>query len=125
MVAGTLVFQGLTLRPLIVLLGLKDDGTVEKEIHIAQAQLARVAAEIIDADDSDAAQMLRAEFAMPSDTELADGSETELKVRNRLRARIITAQRRALVRMRRTADIGDEAFHRIEEELDRFEVSVR
>jgi len=124
-VAGTLVFQGLTLRPLIVLLGLKDDGTVENEIHIAQAQLARVAAEIIDADDSDAAQMLRAEFAMPSDAELADGSETELKIRNRLRARIIAAQRRALVRMRRSADIGDEAFHRIEEELDRFEVSVR
>jgi len=124
-VAGTLVFQGLTLRPLIVLLGLKDDGTVEKEIHIAQAQLARVAAEIIDADDSDAAQMLRAEFAMPSNAEDADGSETELKVRNRLRARIIIAQRRALVRMRRSADIGDEAFHRIEEQLDRTEVSVR
>ena len=73
-VAGTLVVQGLTLRPLILLLGLKDDGTVEKEMLAAQAQLARVAAEIIDADDSDAAQMLRAEFAMPSDAEIADGS---------------------------------------------------
>jgi CPA1 family monovalent cation:H+ antiporter len=124
-VAGTLVAQGLTLRPLIVLLGLKDDGTVEKELLAAQAQLARVAAEIIDADDSDAAQMLRAEFAMPSDTELAEGSETQLKKRNRLRARIIAAQRRALLRMRRTADIGDETFHRIEEQLDRTEVSVR
>jgi len=124
-VAGTLVVQGLTLRPLIHLLGVKDDGTVEKEMLAAQAQLARVAAEIIDADDSDTAQMLRAEFAMPTDTELADGSETQLKKRNRLRARIIAAQRRALVRMRRTADIGDEAFHRIEEQLDHTEVSVR
>ena len=124
-VAGTLVFQGLTLRPLIVLFGLKDDGTVEKEIHSAEAQLARVAAEIIDADDSDAAQMLRAEFAMPSEAELADGTETEHTLRNRLRARIIAAQRKALVRMRRTADIGDDAFHRIEERLDRTEVNVR
>jgi Na+/H+ antiporter len=124
-VAGTLVAQGLTLRPLIVLLGLKDDGTVEKEIQSAQAQLARVAAEIIDADDSDAAQMLRAEFAMPSDAELAEGTETELAVRNRLRARIVAAQRRDLVRMRRTAEIGDDAFHRIEEHLDRTEVNVR
>jgi CPA1 family monovalent cation:H+ antiporter len=124
-VAGTLVVQGLTLRPLIVLLGLKDDGTVEKELLAAQAQLARVAAEIIDADDSDAAQMLRAEFAMPSDADAADGSESQLKRRNRLRARIIAAQRRALVRMRRTADIGDDVFHRIEEQLDRSEVSVR
>jgi len=119
------VFQGLTLRPLIVLFGLKDDGTVEKEIHSAEAQLARVAAEIIDADDSDAAQMLRAEFAMPSEAELADGTETEHTLRNRLRARIIAAQRKALVRMRRTADIGDDAFHRIEERLDRTEVNVR
>ena len=124
-VVGTLVVQGLTLRPLILLLGLKDDGTVEKELLAARAQLARVAAEIIDADDSDAAQMLRAEFAMPSDADLADGSESQLKRRNRLRARIIAAQRRALVRMRRTADIGDDVFHRIEEDLDRTEVSVR
>ncbi|HEU5137012.1 MAG TPA: sodium:proton antiporter [Steroidobacteraceae bacterium] len=124
-VAGTLVVQGLTLRPLIVLFGLKDDGTVDQEIHSAEAQLARVASEIIDADDSDAAQMLRAEFAMPSEAELADGSETEHAARNRLRARIIAAQRKALVRMRRTADIGDDAFHHIEERLDRTEVNVR
>ena len=87
--------------------------------------MARVAAEIIDADDSDAAQMLRAEFAMPSEAELADGSETEHAARNRLRARIIAAQRKALVRMRRVAEIGDDAFHRIEERLDRTEVNVR
>lgn len=124
-VAGTLVAQGLTLRPSIVLFGLKDDGVVDKEIFSAQAQFARVAAEIIDADDSDAAQMLRAEFAMPSEAELAEGSETQHTARNRLRARIIAAQRKALVRMRRTADIGDDAFHYIEERLDRTEVNVR
>jgi CPA1 family monovalent cation:H+ antiporter len=67
--------------------------------------------------------MLRAEFAMPSDG--ADGSVSELARRNRLRARIIAAQRRDLVRMRRTAEIGDDAFHRIEESLDRVEVNVR
>jgi CPA1 family monovalent cation:H+ antiporter len=124
-VAGTLVAQGLTLRPLIVLFGLKDDGTVEKEIHGAEAQLARVAAEIIDEADSDAAHMLRAEFVMPSAAQLADGSETESAARNRLRARIIAAQRKTLVRLRRAAIIGDDAFHRIEERLDRIEVNVR
>ena len=124
-VAGTLVVQGLTLRPLIVLFGLKDDGTVDKEIHGAEAQLARVAAEIIDKDGSDAAQMLRAEFAMPSEDEIANGSETELAARNRLRARIIAEQRKKLVRLRRAAVIGDDAFHRIEERLDRTEVNVR
>jgi CPA1 family monovalent cation:H+ antiporter len=123
-VAGTLVLQGLTLRPLIVLLGIKADNTVEKEVCSAQAELARVAAAIIDDDASDAAQMLRAEFAMPSDEQLADGSETEHAARNRLRARIIVAQRQALVRMRDTGVIADDAFHRIEEHLDRVEINV-
>jgi CPA1 family monovalent cation:H+ antiporter len=46
-------------------------------------------------------------------------------VRDDLRARIFAAQRLALVRMRDTALIGDDAFHRIEERLDWAEVNVR
>jgi hypothetical protein len=46
-------------------------------------------------------------------------------VRNRLRARIVAAQRQALVRMRATAEIGDDAFHRLEERLDWAEINVR
>ena len=68
---------------------------------------------------------LRAEFAMPSDEQIADGSETEHAARNRLRARIIAAQRHALVRMRDTGVISDDAFHPIEERLDRVEINVR
>jgi CPA1 family monovalent cation:H+ antiporter len=124
-VAGTLIFQGLTLRPLILLLGIKPDDTIAKEIRGAQAELARVAAGIIDDDASDAAQMLRAEFAIPSDEQIADGSETEHAARNRLRARIIAAQRHALVRMRDTGVISDDAFHPLEERLDRSEINVR
>jgi CPA1 family monovalent cation:H+ antiporter len=124
-VAGTLVVQGLTLRPLILLLGIKPDDTISKEVRGAQAELARVAAAIIDEDASDTAQMLRAEFAMPSDEQIADGSETEHAARNRLRARIIAAQRHALVRMRDNGVISDEAFHPLEEHLDRGEMNVR
>ena len=89
MVAGTLVAQGLTLRPLILLLGLKDDDMIGKEVRGAQAEVARVAAGLIGTDDSDA------------------------------------AQRQTLVRMRSRAEIGDDAFHRIEEQLDRSEINVR
>jgi CPA1 family monovalent cation:H+ antiporter len=124
-VAGTLIFQGLTLRPLILLLGIKPDDTIAKEMCSAQAELARVAAAIIDEDASDAAQMLRAEFAIPSDEQIAEGSESEHALRNRLRSRIIAAQRHALVRMRDTGVISDDAFHPIEERLDRVEVNVR
>src|SRR4051812_32064745 len=83
-VAGTLVVQGLTLRPLILWLGLEDDGAIATEVRSAQAELARVASQIIEEDGSVAANTLRAEFAMPAETEAA---------RTRLRARIIAAQR--------------------------------
>jgi CPA1 family monovalent cation:H+ antiporter len=124
-VVGTLIVQGLTLRPLIHALGLKDDGSVEHEIHAVKQRLAGVALEILDGDGSEAAGMLREEFTTPAPN--GDGSmpESQRTVRNRLRARVVAAQRDALVRMRDTAEIGDDAFHRIEEMLDRFEVNVR
>jgi len=50
---------------------------------------------------------------------------TAREARNRLRARIVEAQRRALVKLRDTAEIGDDAFHNIEEYLDRLEINVR
>jgi NhaP-type Na+/H+ or K+/H+ antiporter len=60
-----------------------------------------------------------------ADAQAADSSESESDARNRLRARIVTAQRLALVRMRETGEIGDDAFHRVEERLDYAEVNVR
>ena len=50
---------------------------------------------------------------------------TARAARNHLRGRIIAAQRQALVKLRDTAEIGDDAFHRLEEHLDRIEVTVR
>src|SRR4029079_11279608 len=61
-VVGTLVVQGLTLRPLILALGLSDDGTVAREVRVAQDVLALVALEILEDDDSDTARALRDEF---------------------------------------------------------------
>src|SRR5262249_25772236 len=40
---GTLVLQGLTLRPLIVKLGLEDDGSIEREVRLARAEGLRAA----------------------------------------------------------------------------------
>jgi len=124
-VVGTLVLQGLTLRPLIHLLRLTGDGTVEREIRGAQDMLALVALEIIEADGSDAARALRDEFVNTELTEEGSPFATAREARNHLRARIIAGQRQALVKLRDTAEIGDDAFHRIEEHLDRTEVAAR
>jgi monovalent cation/hydrogen antiporter len=123
-VVGTLIAQGLTLRPLLAALRLTRDGAIDDEIHIAKDALAKVAAEVLDGDGSDTAEVLRAEFVTSVAAE-ESGTVSERTARNALRARIFAAQRLALVRMRDTAVIGDDAFHRIEERLDWAEVNVR
>jgi NhaP-type Na+/H+ or K+/H+ antiporter len=120
-VVGTLVVQGLTLRPLILAVGLTGDDSIGNEVKAASAALTAVAARIIDGDDSPAAQALRAEFITEPHE---DGSPTERERRNELRARIVAGQRDELVRLRDTGVIGDNAFHQIEERLDRIEIVV-
>ncbi len=124
-VVGTLVLQGLTLRPLILSLGLSDDGTVAREVRVAQDVLALVALEILEVDDSEIARGLRDEFFTTEVSESNAPHATAREARNQLRARIVEAQRRALVKLRDTAEIGDDAFHNIEEYLDRLEINVR
>ncbi|HUQ12608.1 MAG TPA: sodium:proton antiporter [Steroidobacteraceae bacterium] len=124
-VVGTLIVQGLTLRPLILAMGLKDDGSVEHEVRAAKHKLSRVALEILDGDGSEAARMLRDEFTAPAPDDDGTVPASHHSAHNRLRARVVEAQRDALVRLRDTAEIGDDAFRVIEEKLDRFEVNVR
>ncbi|HEU4590192.1 MAG TPA: cation:proton antiporter, partial [Steroidobacteraceae bacterium] len=124
-VVGTLVLQGLTLRPLILTLGLKDDGTIEHEVRVAQDVLALVALEILETDNSPTANALRDEFVTTEVAESDAPHATAREARNLLRIRILDAQREALVKMRDTAEIGDDAFHRIEDYLDRVEFNVR
>jgi CPA1 family monovalent cation:H+ antiporter len=123
-VVGTLVVQGITLRPLILALGLTDDGTVEREVRTAQDILALVAIELLEGDGSETARVLRDEFANTEVAEVDAPHATAREARNHLRGRIVEAQRRALVKLRDTAEIGDDAFHRIEEQLDRAEINA-
>jgi len=124
-VVGTLIVQGMTLRPLIRLLGLRDDGSVDEEVRAAHATLAKIAAEIIDGDKSPTAHLLHDEFVTHHPTEADAATDSARDARNKLRAKILSAQRQALVRMLETAEIGDDAFHQIEERLDWSEVNVR
>ena len=61
-VVGTLVLQGMTLRPLIALLQIKEENVVENEVRDAQVRLARVALELLEGDESPESQSLRREF---------------------------------------------------------------
>jgi Na+/H+ antiporter len=127
-VLGTLVIQGLTLRPLIAALQLKDDDPVAAEVARARAVAYRAALDEIDGDPSEAAEILRLEYRALLLRAKADpdgGVATGELPADPLRRRAIAAARRSLLRLRRSEAIGDDAFHRLEEEFDWAELSAQ
>jgi len=124
-VVGTLVLQGLTLRPLILLLNLHDDDPVNREVRMACERVVHAGLQVLDGDESEQAQVIRRELESQL-TELDDESKdvNELDQYSSMRARIVAAQRQALLEMRSKDEIGDDAFHQIEAQLDVAEVNA-
>jgi CPA1 family monovalent cation:H+ antiporter len=121
-VVGTLVVQGLTLRPLIVSLGLKGDGAVEREVDLAYQKLLHVALSALENNDSPEAQIVRRELS--SSLQTVSTSSRHHTVHD-LRARLIEKQRQSLFEMRASGEIGDAAFQQIEARLDWAELNAR
>jgi monovalent cation/hydrogen antiporter len=128
-VLTTLVLQGMTLRPLLVWVGLKDDGTVDRETRLARVETARAALRVLEGQPSrPAIDAMRRAYAARMRMEEAQakgnpGEQTgdELAA---VAARVITAQRAALMDLRARWIIGDDAFHAAEEELDLLELTT-
>jgi NhaP-type Na+/H+ or K+/H+ antiporter len=134
-VLGTLVVQGATLSPLMRLLGLKDDGSIDREVRRARAETARAALEsIVDPAAHDMVQLLhrkyrvrlqRAERASDesgagAEDPIDDGAAGYLEVLRRAQS----AERQILFDLRANGTIGDDAYHRVEEELDLAELNT-
>ena len=143
-VLGTLVVQGLTLRPLLVRLGLEDDGSVDREIALARVETLRAAVEAASScRGAETASLVRHRYelqlrraeedvahatpgangatpAEPADIPLAeaDGDDGAENADAEVIRAATQAQRRRLVALREDATIGDAAFQRVEEELD-------
>ncbi len=140
-VLGTLVLQGLTLRPLMLRLRLEDDGAVDREVRLARVETLHAAlsaaAECPEAETASLVrhryelQLRRAEqeFArVDADVNLRetdDAAEADVAADSDDRdgdtavVRAATAaQRQRLVALRADGTIGDAAFQRVEEELD-------
>ena len=139
---GTLVVQGLTLRPLLIRLRLEDDGEVEREVRLARVETLRAALSATEqCPGAESTELVRHRFALqlrraeavfafdgrepggrsPADTNGStagdDGGlpwDDDAAV---VRA-AMQAQRRRLVALRSNGTIGDEAFAVIQEELD-------
>lgn len=136
-VLGTLVLQGMTLRPLMARLRLHDDSAVDREVRLARVEMLRAAVAAAETRSGAAAaklvryryelQLRRAEHdlvhdgvdesgATPDHEHLAGDADPDA---DEAAVRAATdAQRRRLVALRADRTIGDAAFQRVEEELD-------
>ncbi len=123
-VLGTLVIQGLTLRPLMKSLDLHDDDPVGREVDAARENALRAALETCADDRSPAAEAVREEIAAHLKREASDqpGAETRQSDHEAIHQRAISAARQVIFEMRSRDDIGDDAFHQLEEELDWLEM---
>jgi CPA1 family monovalent cation:H+ antiporter len=125
-VLGTLVLQGMTVRPLMRKLALQDDGSVEREVQVARAETARAALDAVDhaEGDEDLVRLLRRKYQdrlrrAERQTDEATVSEgTSESDHTAVQRRAQAAERRTLSDLRTQGVIGDDAFHRVEEELD-------
>ena len=117
-VLGTLVIQGFTLRPLLRLLRFEDDGAVERDLSRARVIVMQAALDSLDGETSAAAATVREQYAAARKVAEDQHEPQGATKYDELRLRAIAAQRAALQRLRTRGEIGDEAFRRIQEELD-------
>jgi monovalent cation/hydrogen antiporter len=142
-VLGTLVLQGVTLRPLMMRLQLRDDGEVEREVRLARVETLRAAlTAAAKCPGAEAAALVRQRYELllrraeaeyerePADA--ADGqpghepgqwraSSADAEV---VRA-AAAAERQRLLSLRADGTIGDVAFQQVEQELDWEELDLQ
>jgi CPA1 family monovalent cation:H+ antiporter len=127
-VLGTLILQGLTLRPLMTALSFADDRVVEEEVRLARTEITGAALNILDRQEpSEATAVVRREYQarLRNDVKDQQAGESTMPGLAMIQGRTIAAERRALDRLRSRGEIGDDAYHQIEEELDWAEVHAQ
>ena len=126
-VLGTLVIQGLTLKPLLRALNLDDDDPVGREVRTGRSRALEAALSSLADKDPTVADAIRREFTShlgdePPDAQAGDPTRS---AHSELRRLAVEAARQTVLAMRASNEIGDDAFHQIEEELDWLEMARR
>ncbi len=123
-VVGTLVVQGLTLGPLMRRLNLQHDDSVDREVELARRETAQAAVNVLNGEGGDLAHVLRRRYqnrlARGNGDQAGDGAVNP----GHLLRRAVEAERQRLSALRADGTIGDDAFHRVEEELDWAELNA-
>jgi NhaP-type Na+/H+ or K+/H+ antiporter len=119
-VLGTLIVQGFTIRPLIALLRIAPDHSLDHEVAEARRAMLDAALAELAGYSGETADAVRAEYGA---ARAASGDPSRpATAYDSLRTVAIAAERRLLAEWRQSGRIDDDAYHLLEGELDRAEL---
>jgi NhaP-type Na+/H+ or K+/H+ antiporter len=123
---GTLVIQGLTLKPLLRALRLHDDDPVGREVGAGRERAYRAGLDSRHGEGSPEGDYLRQKFmSLLARHQGPDGERGTAAARQReLYRQALRAARQAIYSMRAADEIGDDAFYSVEQELDWLEMAL-
>ena len=124
-VLGTLVIQGLTLKVLLRALDLQGGDPVADEVHVARERVLAAALAEVPSEASPTLELVRKDLKvrLGSVARTANAPGSWGFGYDAAYQAAIQAARRNLLAMRDSGDIGDDAFHTLENDLDWMEVS--
>ena len=124
-VLGTLLIQGLTLKALLRALNLNDGNPVAREERMARERMLEAAYAQLPASGSLAGDIVRKDLKVRiGQLRRGDGLQSSFGAEYDAQYRAaLSAARQVLLEMRDGGDIGDDAFHTLENDLDWMEVS--
>jgi CPA1 family monovalent cation:H+ antiporter len=121
-VLGTLILQGFTMRPLIALLRIAPDTSLDEDVSRTRNAMLDAALQELAQVTGEGAAALRTEYGAVREGNVGRAQpDTEY---DGMRRRAIAAERRLLADWRRRGRIQDDAYHLLEDELDRAELHV-
>ena len=125
-VLGTLVIQGLTLKPLLRALDLRDEDPVGRELVAGRERAFGAALASLEDDRSPPAEFYRQQFRKRlMQQRVSEGQADASRLAHvELRRAALQAARAALIAMRDADEIGDDAFRGVEQELDWIEMAI-
>jgi NhaP-type Na+/H+ or K+/H+ antiporter len=119
-VLGTLVVQGFTIRPLIALLRIAPDNSLDQDVASTRKAMLDAALASISHSSTKEAQAVRAEYT----AELAASADRSRPTTayDKTRRKALAAARALLIEWRHDGRILDDTYHVLEDELDRAEL---
>ncbi len=122
-VLATLVVQGFTIEPLVRLLRVPEDNSLNEALSSAKATLLAAALDAA-SQPGDTARALRRKYHLALQVAERGSDPQGATDYDRVRLRAVGAQRRKLLAMRSAGEVAEDVFRRLQEELDWAEIDA-